>query len=172
MARGKEKYAAELQRWLTVVDKAPDYVKQKAQWEIDAHAALIQNQPLPPRPVPAEPSPVEPRDPAQQIWPGTLYNGMIAPLVPYALKGVIWYQGEAHCGHAGWHKYAPWFAGLIEDWREKWGQGDFTFPYVQLAGHVAPANALQQPMTAGPASGTTNGEPSPCPIPAWRPPST
>ncbi len=63
--------------------------------------------------------------------PGCLYNGMISPLIPFALTGVIWYQGEANVGRAV--EYRTLFARLITDWREKWGQGDFPFLFVQLA---------------------------------------
>ncbi len=66
--------------------------------------------------------------------PGTatvLYNGMIAPLQPYAIRGVIWYQGEANSGQA--QLYRRIFPNLVADWRRAWGQGDFPFLYVQIA---------------------------------------
>ena len=59
-----------------------------------------------------------------------LNNGMIAPLVPCALRGVIWYQGESNTGHAD--QYAPCFNALITGWRRQFGQGDFPFDWVQL----------------------------------------
>jgi sialate O-acetylesterase len=66
--------------------------------------------------------------------PGFLFNARIAPLVPYGINGVIWYQGE---NDAIYKKYAviykDLFPVLIKDWRELWGQGDFVFLYVQLA---------------------------------------
>lgn len=59
-----------------------------------------------------------------------LYQEMVAPLEPYAIRGVIWYQGE---GNRGRHDdYAVWFPALIEGWRRAWGQGDFPFLFVQL----------------------------------------
>ena len=61
----------------------------------------------------------------------TLYNGMIAPLVPFGIRGVIWYQGEANRLEA--RLYRTLFPGLIADWRRSWGQGDFPFYYVQIA---------------------------------------
>jgi sialate O-acetylesterase len=70
------------------------------------------------------------------VTPTVVFNGMIAPLVPYALKGVIWYQGEANVGQA--KEYQTLFPRLIMDWREKWGQGDFPFLFVQLAGFGGP----------------------------------
>jgi sialate O-acetylesterase len=56
---------------------------------------------------------------------------MIAPLLNYKIKGVIWYQGESNTGNP--LEYQRLFPALIADWREKWNQGDFPFLYVQLA---------------------------------------
>jgi len=67
--------------------------------------------------------------------PSVLYNGMIAPLLPYAIRGVIWYQGEANSIDAG--LYRTLFSCLIADWREKWGRGDFPFLFTQIAPHNA-----------------------------------
>ena len=69
---------------------------------------------------------------------GPLYNGMIAPLAPYAIRGAIWYQGErnAKVGQPG--AYAAQLAALIGGWRGVWGQGDFPFLYVQLPNYTAP----------------------------------
>ena len=63
--------------------------------------------------------------------PTVLHNGMIAPLQPYAIRGVIWYQGEANSGQA--QLYRRIFPNLVADWRRAWGQGDFPFLYVQIA---------------------------------------
>ena len=60
-----------------------------------------------------------------------LYNGMIAPLQPYAIEGTIWYQGESNAGRA--YQYRTLFPAMIECWRDEWGQGDFPFLFVQLA---------------------------------------
>ncbi|GIX22178.1 MAG: 9-O-acetylesterase [Gammaproteobacteria bacterium] len=80
----------------------------------------------------------EPLDPPTFIrWqPVGLYNGMIAPLVGFPIKGVIWYQGESNVGRA--EQYRTLFARLIGDWRARWGQGDFPFLFVQLAAFLAP----------------------------------
>lgn len=64
---------------------------------------------------------------------GSLYNGMIHPIVPYAIRGALWYQGEANTGRAA--AYRSLFPLMIEDWRRQWGQGDFPFYYCQLAGY-------------------------------------
>jgi sialate O-acetylesterase len=57
---------------------------------------------------------------------------MIAPLIPYAIKGVIWYQGESNTRSKSL-EYRLLFPRLIADWREKWGEGDFPFLYVQIS---------------------------------------
>jgi sialate O-acetylesterase len=64
-----------------------------------------------------------------------LYNGMIAPLIPYAIKGAIWYQGESNAGRA--QLYQTGFPLMIQNWREDWKQGDFPFLLVQLAPYMA-----------------------------------
>jgi sialate O-acetylesterase len=68
--------------------------------------------------------------------PSCLYNGMIAPLQPYAIRGVIWYQGESNRANPA--QYADLFPTLIKDWRSAWKQGDFPFLFVQLP----PFNAI------------------------------
>lgn len=65
--------------------------------------------------------------------PTGLYNGMIHPLVPLAIRGVIWYQGEANVYAGDGIIYRDKMQALISGWREAWGQGDFPFYYVQLA---------------------------------------
>jgi sialate O-acetylesterase len=73
-------------------------------------------------------TPIRPGDPNQ----GTvLYNGMIAPLVPYGIRGAIWYQGESNAGRA--YEYRTLFPKMIKSWREGWKQGEFPFLFVQLA---------------------------------------
>jgi sialate O-acetylesterase len=62
--------------------------------------------------------------------PTALYNAMIAPLIPYAIKGVIWYQGEYNAHKA--YEYRKLFPALISNWRANWQQGDFPFIYQQL----------------------------------------
>ncbi len=67
-----------------------------------------------------------------QNAPTALYNAMIAPLIHYAIKGFVWYQGEANTGNAaGYSKLQP---AMIADWRSKWKEGDIPFLYVQLPG--------------------------------------
>lgn len=63
--------------------------------------------------------------------PGFLYNGMIAPIAGFTLRGALWYQGESNTDRAA--DYAPLFQMLIHDWRIAWRQGDLPFLFVQLA---------------------------------------
>ncbi|MCF8336194.1 MAG: sialate O-acetylesterase, partial [Bacteroidales bacterium] len=70
--------------------------------------------------------------------PVGLYNAMIAPLLNYRIKGVIWYQGESNTDRA--REYKKLFPTLIKNWRGKWDQGDFPFLYVQLANYMKPQN--------------------------------
>lgn len=63
--------------------------------------------------------------------PTVLYNAMIAPLAPFAVKGAIWYQGESNAGNP--EQYRKLFPAMIQSWRKTWGQGDFPFLFVQLA---------------------------------------
>jgi sialate O-acetylesterase len=70
-----------------------------------------------------------------QNSPSVLYNGMLAPLLPYTIRGAIWYQGESNAGLA--YQYRTLFPLMINDWRKAWGQGDFPFYFVQLANFMA-----------------------------------
>ncbi len=67
--------------------------------------------------------------------PACLYNAMIAPLQPYGIRGVIWYQGEANSDRP--MEYRNLFPTMINNWREAWGQGNFPFLFAQLAPYAA-----------------------------------
>ncbi len=80
--------------------------------------------------------PGAPVDPANsQAMPGGLYNAMIAPLTPYAIRGAIWYQGENNASRKRSYVYRRLFPAMIQDWRNAWGKGDFPFLFVQLANY-------------------------------------
>ncbi len=76
-----------------------------------------------------------PQPPANPITPqnvaSCLFNGMVNPILPYAIRGVIWYQGESNAGRAVQYRTA--FPLMITDWRKQWNQGDFPFYFCQLA---------------------------------------
>ena len=63
--------------------------------------------------------------------PSVLFNGMINAIIPFTIKGVIWYQGEGNSGR--YKNYMKLMNGLIKNWRDEWGLGDFPFYFVQLA---------------------------------------
>ena len=75
------------------------------------------------------------RPTAPAYMPSFLYNGMIFPLIPFAFKGVIWYQGESNADRA--YQYRSLFSTMIKDWRNNWQEGDFPFLFVQLANYMA-----------------------------------
>jgi sialate O-acetylesterase len=66
-----------------------------------------------------------------QHYPTVLYNGMLAPVTDYAMRGVIWYQGESN--RSRHEQYRELFPAMIRDWRTNWGRGDFPFYFVQIA---------------------------------------
>ncbi|MFO7447539.1 MAG: sialate O-acetylesterase [Ignavibacteriaceae bacterium] len=63
--------------------------------------------------------------------PTVLFNAMINPIIPYSIKGAIWYQGESNMDNA--HMYTDLFSQMLADWRSRWNAGDFPFYYVQIA---------------------------------------
>jgi sialate O-acetylesterase len=107
----------------------------QAQHKVAVAKAKLDGQPEPkaPRQFPPQPPDRSPNGPS------TLYNGMIAPLLNYPIKGAIWYQGESNAGKS--YEYRTLFATMIKDWRARWHLGDFPFLCVQLAPfNSGPAN--------------------------------
>jgi sialate O-acetylesterase len=81
-----------------------------------------------------QPKPEHPWHPFESSWvPANLYNGMIAPLTQYSIKGFLWYQGEANSSPERAPLYAKLFPAMIADWRAQWRQGDLPFLYVQIS---------------------------------------
>lgn len=114
-------YPAQLARWKEAEAEA---VKK---WEVEAAKAKAEGKPEPRKPIaPADPSTSNNR-------PFGLYNGSIAPLVPYGTRGFIWYQGESNSGRG--KEYQTLFPQLIGAWRKAWGQGDVPFLFVQITPH-------------------------------------
>jgi sialate O-acetylesterase len=106
------------------------YPAAMKEWEQKSKAAVAAGQPPPPRPV-APKQPNAPLNPLTNNQTSSgLFNGMIAPIIPFGLKGVIWYQGESNGDEFAFYRIA--LPALINDWRKHWGQGDFPFLYVQL----------------------------------------
>jgi len=81
-----------------------------------------------------QPAPKHTWHPAPESWaPAALFNGMVAPVTPYTIKGVIWYQGESNSKLAFAPMYAKLFPALIADWRARWREGNFPFLFVQIS---------------------------------------
>jgi sialate O-acetylesterase len=88
-----------------------------------------------------KPVPEAPWRPVLASWgPGNLWNGMIAPLTPLPIRGVIWYQGESNSKLDRAPLYSRIFRTLIEDWRQEWGIGDFPFLFVQISNYKSDAS--------------------------------
>jgi len=127
-----------LDQWKPVLEKKPQeiltFYRKMAEWEEDVHYVLYANKPI--LPIYATP----PESPMKLSicpnLPAWVHNAMIAPLVPFAIKGVIWYQGESNIGMA--YQYRKLFPALIENWRRLWNQGNFPFLFVQLANYGEP----------------------------------
>ena len=122
-------YLADLDKWTKEVKPAFD-ATMKA-WNDDKAAGKpLGEKPKPSRPEPSNPDPMGPPSPSRRpSTPSVAYNAMIAPLSPFALKGVLWYQGEANAGRG--LEYRTLFPRLIQGWRKQWGV-DFPFLFVQL----------------------------------------
>lgn len=81
-----------------------------------------------------QPKPKHPWHPSGGSWlPSALYNGMIAPLAPYSIKGFLWYQGETNSSPERAPLYVKLFPAMIADWRTQWNQGTLPFLYVQIS---------------------------------------
>ena len=122
-------YKARQDTWYKDV-QAP-YRAALTQWQTETATAKAAQQPAPPRPAsPATPAPVPPDGVNGE--PGTIFNGMIHPLIPFAMKGALWYQGETDATNTA-DLYGTELTALIRDWRTKWNEGDFPFLVVGLA---------------------------------------
>jgi sialate O-acetylesterase len=113
-------------------ERSANFPAERAAWlaaDEKARAARTKN------PVPWPRAPIGPGTP---YAPAGLFNGMIAPLQPGALRGVIWYQGEANWPRAA--EYAELFPALIRAWRAGFGGGDLPFLFVQLANFADPGD--------------------------------
>ncbi|HEY0945058.1 MAG TPA: sialate O-acetylesterase [Opitutaceae bacterium] len=133
-------FAVVRERWQKTLDEYPakkaGFDEKVAAWEqkeaaarVAGEAALAEFRQQNPRPWGLRGAPGD-------SWtPMGLYNAMINPLVPYALRGALWYQGESNAGHAS--EYHALFAAMITWWRAHFGQGDFPFYWVQLANYKA-----------------------------------
>jgi sialate O-acetylesterase len=105
------------------------YEEAAAKYKEAVEKAKAEGQPAPKAPTLRRPPMLQAPDKSPNA-PSSLYNAMIAPLLPYAIEGAIWYQGESNAGRA--YEYRTLFAAMIRDWRKQWGY-DLPFLCVQLA---------------------------------------
>ncbi len=108
----KKKYDAKIKKWEAAVAKAKADGKKR----------------------PGKPG--APVGPGDYRTPSGVYNAMLNPIIPYGMRGVIWYQGEANAGQG--YQYRKVFPAMIKNWRDDWQQGDFPFFYVQLPPYKYP----------------------------------
>jgi sialate O-acetylesterase len=122
-------YRALMLNWEEFERKYPkakeEYRAKYAAWQKEAEKAKAEN----------KPEPDQPFNPDWMMYgnsrPGNIYNGVLKPTIGYGIRGVIWYQGETNAGRA--YQYRDLFPLMIKSWRDEWGQGDFSFYWVQLA---------------------------------------
>jgi sialate O-acetylesterase len=127
----REKLAADaeykplIEHWKQIEKDYPRNKKAHEKWQAAASKAKAEGK-TPPH---------EPHNPAGEMYgnfrPGNIYNGVLLPTVGYGIRGAIWYQGESNAGRA--YQYRDLFPLMIQSWRDLWGQGDFSFYWVQLA---------------------------------------
>lgn len=106
-----------------------EYDESLKQWRADAEKARTTGA----RP---QPSPAVPDALREYRVAASIYDGMIAPLIPFAIHGAFWYQGESNEARA--QQYGILLPTMIKAWRERWGQGNFPFGIIQLPNYRAP----------------------------------
>lgn len=116
-----EDFDAEFERQQQI---AGEYAKAISEWRDEVEKCKREGKETPDRPN-------VPRGGPHRMA-GVLYNGMIAPLAPYAIRGALWYQGEADARPGQAEQYDTLLSHLIHGWRRQWGQGAFRFLVVQL----------------------------------------
>jgi len=132
-------------KWKEWLEQAPAdeavYNRKMETWKKEAETAKTKSWPLPHEPgLPV--SVYMMRSPHRE--PAVLYNGMVAPLIPLAIKGVIWYQGESNRDRP--IQYRKLFQAMIANWRSDWGRGDFPFYYVQIAPYAYDTHSESIPL--------------------------
>ena len=119
----------------------PEKAKAKYQLDLAKHKEAVAKAKAEGKPEPRGPRmPQDPRTGPNR--PCALFNGMIAPLLPYPICGAIWYQGESNNGRA--KEYQTLFPAMIGNWRRVWGCGDFPFFFVQIAPHQGMSPELRE----------------------------
>lgn len=122
-------------RWQQLLTNLPRLQADYTAWNNAKKELQAKGQPVPP-------SPPFPGGPGTQQSLSELFNGMIFPLQPYALRGAIWYQGESNWDQP--KEYAELLPAMITAWRAQWGLGDFPFYFVQLPNYHQPDDATNR----------------------------
>lgn len=120
LAAGKSKEV-----WLEEAGALPRWKAALAAWEKSGQSG----------PRPSNPGPPDPGNPWHSQSPTVLFENMVAPIVPFTTRGVIWYQGEGNAGNSD--EYRVLFPTMIAAWRREWGRADWPFLFVQLAAYGA-----------------------------------
>jgi sialate O-acetylesterase len=129
---------ADYHKWKEAAARWPETLKR---WETESAKALAEGKPAPTRPEQppatlARPDGMDPWEDNVMALPTVLFNSMIAPLIPFGIKGAIWYQGEGNADE--WELYRNLFPAMVRDWRKRWNRGDFPIHTVQLSSYRPP----------------------------------
>jgi sialate O-acetylesterase len=116
---------AEREKNVPAAEKEAEIIKN---WEAQVKKAKEEGKPQPRRPT------LHAELMRGNARPANIYNGALKPIMGYGIKGAIWYQGETNTGRA--YQYRELFPLMISSWRDEWGQGDFSFYWVQLADYL------------------------------------
>jgi sialate O-acetylesterase len=129
---------ADYLKWKEATARWPETLKR---WEIESAKALADGKPAPARP--EQPPRTLARPEGMDAWednvmalPTVLFNSMIAPIIPFGIKGAIWYQGEGNADQ--WELYRTLFPAMVRDWRKRWDRGNFPIYTVQLSSYHPP----------------------------------
>jgi sialate O-acetylesterase len=138
---GNPSFAVVASRWEQRLAAYPElklaYDVELPRWEKAEAAALAAGPEAHRQFVLENVEPQRPAGPTSPQRPSSLYNAMIHPLLPFAVRGILWYQGESNAPRA--REYAALFNTLIRDWRVAFGQGEIPFLWVQLANYRQPS---------------------------------
>lgn len=113
-------------------ERQSKYEKERAEYRAQAKAAKERGE------IFKKPFPKPPAGPGTREAPSGAFLGMVAPLAPYAIRGILWYQGEGNTGSA--ESYAKMFPRLIKDWRTVWNDTSLPFLFVQLPNYNLPSD--------------------------------
>ncbi len=122
-------FASTYERWKKALEAYPAaqkvYDERFPKWLADRNSARLAKAEFTAKP------PRKPDGPGSRMTPSGLFNAMVYPLIPYAVRGVLWYQGEANASRS--EEYRALFPAMISQWRKDFGQGELPFYFVQLA---------------------------------------